>query len=53
MSIPKQKDLQTKNLHRNKLKKIAKIRMRLTPGYLLFITYAIIILFTAILKIAS
>lgn len=53
MTLPNQKKIRNSSLHRHKLKKITQVRERLTPGQLLFITYAIVFLFAAILKITT
>lgn len=48
-NYPEQKRL----LHRNKLKKLARIRMKITTTHLLFITYAVVLVFIAIFKLTG
>jgi hypothetical protein len=45
-NYPEQKRL----LHRNKLKRLARIRMKITVTHLLVITYAVVLVFIAIFK---
>lgn len=53
MNLPKQKKLQHSNLHYNKLKETSQNKKSITPIQLLFFTYAIVLIFMGVLKIAS
>ncbi len=44
---------QKRLLHRDKLKRLARIKMKITTTRLLFITYTIVLIFIAIFKLTG